>query len=530
MIKGQRKVRGIRDKLKPGETIGRVATGASKKGSPLILPATFRRQVIDTQVAYTGSNASTYDSVSDAIDGAFSLALTAIPDGDVLANISGGSALPVGNTLTAVLDHVFGNTRGGIIYRSAGSWAFLSAGIAGFFLKTQSTAGDPVWGETVTNVTVSSRFTANGTPGGSITGTGTIDFANIADGDVLANISGGSGAPSATTVTALIDHALGNTQGDILYRNASGWVVLAPGTAGQVLQTGGAGANPSWTTNSSLTTISDGLILSNISGSSALPVGNGLSAIIDHDLGSTQGDILYRNASGWVVLPPGSSGQVLQTGGAGANPSWVNASGGASAHNYSYSLDAGVPLSSALTAVNISGNTAKVENAGIALTVTSTGTQLQLSGWTKAVPVSTPYLVAIHFSIASMNVFARAFAGWSDGTKFDVIGLRLTTSNMTVHETWTNFSTRNSFDTTLNNGVNTGWFGLKDDGTNINMMYSLDGANFVSIFSVAKSSGFLGSSGYTKIAFGLVPESSLGAATFDCYDVNGLSRVAGVIE
>ena len=38
------------------------------------------------------------------------------------------------------------------------------------------------------------------------------------------------------------------TQGDILYRDGSGLQRLAAGTSGQVLQTGGSGANPSWTT------------------------------------------------------------------------------------------------------------------------------------------------------------------------------------------------------------------------------------------------------------------------------------------
>ena len=41
---------------------------------------------------------------------------------------------------------------------------------------------------------------------------------------------------------------------------------------------------------------------------------------------TTQGDILYRNASGLARLGAGTSGQVLQTGGSGANPSWTNIS------------------------------------------------------------------------------------------------------------------------------------------------------------------------------------------------------------
>lgn len=46
-------------------------------------------------------------------------------------------------------------------------------------------------------------------------------------------------------------------QGDVLYRNASGWVRLGAGTSGQFLQTQGAAANPQWATaTSSFTTTS----------------------------------------------------------------------------------------------------------------------------------------------------------------------------------------------------------------------------------------------------------------------------------
>jgi hypothetical protein len=41
------------------------------------------------------------------------------------------------------------------------------------------------------------------------------------------------------------------------------------------------------------------------------------------DIGATQGDILFRSATAWTRLAAGTSGQVLRTNGAGANPSWV---------------------------------------------------------------------------------------------------------------------------------------------------------------------------------------------------------------
>jgi hypothetical protein len=43
------------------------------------------------------------------------------------------------------------------------------------------------------------------------------------------------------------DTSVLTTQGDVLYHNGSALARLGNGTAGQVLQTGGSGANPSWT-------------------------------------------------------------------------------------------------------------------------------------------------------------------------------------------------------------------------------------------------------------------------------------------
>lgn len=44
-------------------------------------------------------------------------------------------------------------------------------------------------------------------------------------------------------------------------------------------------------------------------------------------ISSTQGAILYRDGSQWTALSAGSTGQVLQTQGAGANPQWATVSG-----------------------------------------------------------------------------------------------------------------------------------------------------------------------------------------------------------
>lgn len=48
------------------------------------------------------------------------------------------------------------------------------------------------------------------------------------------------------SISNLIDNAAGSAQGMVLLRSATSWTSLGPGTAGQILQTQGAGANPRW--------------------------------------------------------------------------------------------------------------------------------------------------------------------------------------------------------------------------------------------------------------------------------------------
>ena len=63
-------------------------------------------------------------------------------------------------------------------------------------------------------------------------------------------------------------------------------------------------------------------VLSNIEGSSASPIGNTMSDILDAVFDDIQGDILYRGDTGWTFLASGDDGQILTTHGSGANPAW----------------------------------------------------------------------------------------------------------------------------------------------------------------------------------------------------------------
>ena len=110
-----------------------------------------------------------------------------------------------------------------------------------------------------------------------------------------------AGLLSSTTESNWLDTNFSNAQGTLLYRGASGWSALAPGTSGYVLTTGGSGANPSWANGAGFTN----------------PM-------------TTLGDIIYENATPAATRLPGyttANQAVLAqtgTGSASAAPAWTN--------------------------------------------------------------------------------------------------------------------------------------------------------------------------------------------------------------
>lgn len=84
--------------------------------------------------------------------------------------------------------------------------------------------------------------------GGNVNFGGTVTIPALNVAGLVTNTS--SGLLGTATLSNFMDVTFGNAQGDILYRNASGWVVLTPGSSGQFLQTQGASANVLWATSS----------------------------------------------------------------------------------------------------------------------------------------------------------------------------------------------------------------------------------------------------------------------------------------
>jgi len=312
------------------------------------------------------------DTTPDTITSSGTVALAPIADRALLANITGASAAPVSIMLSAYLDVVLGNARGSLLTRTIGGWVALAPGTIGQYLRSGGAGNDLGWDSPAGAGTVTSVSAGTGisTGAGPITGAGAVSLAAIASLSLLANTSGASAAPVPTTVSALLDAALSATQGAVLYRGASGWAGLAPGTSGQVLTTSGASANPAWANAAAGAPIANLNLLANISGASAAASGNTLSNILDAVIGSSRGTLLYRGASGWVGLAPGTAGQYLQTAGTAGDPQWATVTTGGGSSGLSGMVAGQIPIAADATTVTSSANLSGDVSSNAALVTT----------------------------------------------------------------------------------------------------------------------------------------------------------------
>jgi hypothetical protein len=249
------------------------------------------------------------------------------------------ASAPVALGVSGLFDGVFSSTQGSLLYRaSTGTgWQALPPGVAGQVLMSGGVGANPAWSS------------VSGAPGGTTfaaqynAGAGAFGGVALSANQLLVGQT--SAAPIALSQSGLFDAVFGSAQGSVLYRAAggTGWQALGPGTAGQVLATGGAGANPSWTSVTGapagatfaaqynagagafggLALTTNQLLIGQTGGA---PVAITQSGLFDTVFSSTQGSVLYRAAggTGWQALGPGTAGQALTTGGAGANPSWAS--------------------------------------------------------------------------------------------------------------------------------------------------------------------------------------------------------------
>lgn len=226
-----------------------------------------------------------------------------------------------------------GVSNGDTIYFDGTAWTRLPPGTAGQVLQTNGAGSAPTWvapggGATDHSLLTNLGWSVSGHTGSASTlaafnGAGAaINISTTVSGDVSGTL------PGPLTVTDLT--MAGEAQGDVLYFDGTNWTVLPAGVAGQVLQTQGPGADPIWaasgagTDHSTLTNL--GWLVSahtGTAGSLAAFDGAGATSFIT---GVVDGDILYFDGAAWSRLAPGTTGEFLQTQGAGSPPVWATAS------------------------------------------------------------------------------------------------------------------------------------------------------------------------------------------------------------
>lgn len=162
---------------------------------------------------------------------------------------------------------------------------------------------------------------------------------------------------------------------------------------------------------------------------------------------------------------------------------------------------------------------ASVADSATGICISSPSTGASLKGRTQAVP-ATPYTrTALIAMTGNYTANIGAGIGWYDGAnKVQYIGLN---ANATPIIVVTHYSNPTTF--VANDFVGSAnvppmlWFRLNDDATNVTFSFSMDGANFATVYTVAKASGYLGATGYSNIIFLANPQGAQTYATLMSY-------------
>jgi hypothetical protein len=246
----------------------------------------------------------------------------------LVGNPTGSLANAQGITLAA--DHAFSGTTlqlgafTGDITKSAGSLATSIGANKVLDTMIRQSSGLSIIGRSAN--TTGNVADIAGTDGqvlrvsGTTLGFGTIATAGIATNAVtyavmqdvsatqrvIGRNTAGAGDPEEVTASQVLDW-IGATQGQILYRGAAGWSVLATGTSGQFLKTQGAAANPVWADAVIGVTTANGVSASLSSGNLTFTLG----AITPSSVACT-GAVTSSSATAGIGYASGARGTVTQ--------------------------------------------------------------------------------------------------------------------------------------------------------------------------------------------------------------------------
>jgi hypothetical protein len=357
-------------------------------------------------------------------------------------------------TDTATIDFTYSDVAGTIT-------ADVKAGSIGAAQLTDTAVTPGTYGDAthVAQITVDQdgRATSASSVAISFPGSGTVTTTGSPASGNLAKFSG------ATSVTS------GDLSGDVT-------------TSGTLAATIASGA----VSLAKMANLAANSIIGNNTGSAATPLalnGTQVTAMLN---------TFTTTLKGLVPAPSTSTGKYLKDDGSWATPANGTGSGG---------LWSQVLSTTPTTSTTLLANTLSSGGSGATISNMATGVYINNPGgyvaaYTTAVP-ATPYSIV---ALVVGNNGTPAL-GWSDGTKVHCI--YSTTSNITVQR-YSNVNTGSTIDAAVGNSANLRmqWYKIRDDGTNVTFYYSNDGVNFISAYTIAKSSGYLGSSGYSHIFAG----------------------------
>lgn len=244
-----------------------------------------------------------------------------------------------------------------------------------------------------------------------------------------------------------------------------------------------------------------------------------LSSVLD-GLSSTQGAVLYRDSSGWAALTPGTSGQVLTTGGTGANPAWMN---GGSGSGDPYEATPTIPVTGQFTLINGGSSVLSSLSNGILLLDSSSPSNQTRFLQDNTGPPATPYTIIMRSTIPTLIGTTNNYSGLivlqnnSSGIiaiigKFQQSFVCQTGPGLT-----SGLTTNITGPTVLFGGTSVHWFAISNDGTNLGFWLSEDGIAWGQIGSGAIST-LLGA-GSLNIGLGLHLNGSIGGTAFQSYIV-----------
>lgn len=289
--------------------IGGVGVGAAKSGGIWTVSLDFGKMpdvaIVNDDTAYI----LTWDSATELY--------TRINVTDLKTEFEGtfdGYYQPLDATLTALA--ALDSTAGLLV--QTGEDTFARRTLTGTANEVTVTNGDGVSGDPTISLPSALTFTGKTVTGGTFSGAASFNKVDITAPTTGATLTIADGK----TLTASNDATVSGTNTGDQTITLTGDVT--GGGTGSFATTIAANA----VTNEKLATAADGTIKSNISGSTATPSDNTITAVLDKLFGTTQGSVIYRGASSWAALTPGTSGNFLKTQGAAANPVWDSIPGG----------------------------------------------------------------------------------------------------------------------------------------------------------------------------------------------------------